>query len=96
MTDMTQVLNTMTDKEIVSDLLISQKHLTSSYNTYAGECVNAQLKDTMLNILKEEHCIQSDLFSDMSANGWYQTTPAEQQKIDQTKQKFPINGCSNS
>lgn len=95
MTDTMQGINIMTDKEILSDLLISQKHLTSSYNTYAGECVNMQLRDTMLDILKDEHCIQSDLFSELSTNGWYQTTPAEQQKIDQTKQKFPVNGCAS-
>lgn len=76
------------EKEVLNDCLISQKQLTGSYNTFAGECTNIQLRDTFLNILKEEHCIQSDLFGDLQSHGWYQVQPAEQQKIEQARQKF--------
>lgn len=76
------------EKEILQDCLLSQKQLTDSYNTFAGECTNTQLRDTFLNILKEEHCIQSDVFGDMQSNGWYQPEAAQQQKIDQARQKF--------
>lgn len=76
------------EKEILQDCLISQKHLTDSYNTYAGECVNEQLRTAMLNILDDEHKIQADIFCDMQSNGWYQVEQAEQQKIQQAKQKY--------
>jgi len=76
------------DKEILNDSLLSQKQITASYNTFAGECVSEQLKNAFLNILDDEHRIQSGIFRDMQSRGWYQTEQAPQQKIQQTKQKF--------
>lgn len=78
----------MGDKDYLGDGLIAQKHITASYNTYANECVNPQLKTEFLNILDEEHQIGSELFNQLSAKGWYQVTPAEEQKVTQARQKF--------
>ena len=75
------------DREILQDSLMSQKHITDAYNTFAGECVSEKLRTTMLDILKEEHCIQADIFSSMQKNGWYQTQPAEAKMVAQAKQK---------
>ena len=88
MTDPNRCAATMGDKEILNDFLASQKQIAASYNTFAGECVNPQLRSTFLNILDEEHCIQADLFGDMTAKGWYQVEQADRQKIDQTRQKL--------
>ena len=41
-----------------------------------------------MNILKEEHDIQYEVFQEMSTRGFYQTTPAEEQKVQQAKQKY--------
>jgi spore coat protein CotF len=76
------------DKQLLKESLISQKHITSSYNTYAGECVSVPLRKSMLNILTEEHEIQANIFEDLQTRGWYQVEAAPQQKIDQTKQKL--------
>ncbi len=78
----------LTDKEILSDSLISEKHMTDSYNSFAGECVNQQLRSTMLSILNDVHTIQADIFSTMQSNGWYQVEAAEQQKIQNARQKL--------
>ncbi len=78
----------MAEKEILSDFLLSQKLISASYNTYAGECSNPQLRSTFLNILNEEHDIQANIFTDLQSNGWYKVEPAEQQKIQQAKQKL--------
>ena len=83
-----QTTSTWTDQQILQDALISEKHMTDSYNTYAGECVNEQLRTTMLNNLNDVHTIQANIFSTMQSNGWYQVEPAEQQKIQKAKQKF--------
>ena len=45
----------ISEKEILQDGMISQKHIAESYNTFAGECVNEQLRSTFLNILDDEH-----------------------------------------
>ena len=76
------------DKDIMTDLLSSQKFVTDGYNTSANECATPCLRSDMLNILNEEHQIQSDVFSEMQKRGWYPTEAADQNKITQTKQKF--------
>ena len=85
-----QTAQMMAEKEILSDFLLSQKLISASYNTYAGECSNPQLRSTFLNILNEEHDIQANIFTDLQSNGWYKVEPAEQQKIQQAKQKLTI------
>jgi spore coat protein CotF len=88
MKNVNQAASILTEQQILSDSLISQKHITDSYNTYAGECVNEQLRTTMLNILGDEHKIQADIFNNMQSHGWYQVDAAEQQKIQKARQKF--------
>ena len=83
-----QCAQILREKEMLQDSLISQKQITGSYNTFAGECVNEQLRGAFLNILDEEHCIQADIFAQLQANGWYPVEPAEAQKVQKAKQKF--------
>lgn len=78
----------MQDKEMLEDVLTSQKQITGLYNVYANECATPAIRDEMLNILHEEHCIQADVFMEMQKRGWYPTPMAEEQKIQSTKQKF--------
>ncbi|MBS7315443.1 MAG: spore coat protein [Clostridiaceae bacterium] len=80
----------MSERDILDDFLSSQKFIADTYNTWAGECVNANLRDDFLCILKEEHDIQSELFTEMQNHGWYQTKPVEQTELDKLRQKF---GC---
>lgn len=77
-----------TDREIMDDVLTSQKHITGVYNTFSNECVNQQLQADMMSILKEEHNMQFDVFSDMQKRGWYSPAAAEQQKVTEAKSKF--------
>jgi spore coat protein CotF len=88
MNNPSQISQYLGDKEILQDGLISQKHLAESYNTYAGECTNEQLRSAFLNILDDEHRIQADIFCDLQSNGWYKVEPAEQKKIQQARQKY--------
>lgn len=90
MADYNQVASIFGDKEMLQDSLISQKLISDSYNSFAGECVNEQLRGAMLDILKEEHCIQADIFTNLQDKGWYKTEPADQNKVTQTKQKYSV------
>ena len=78
----------MNDQERMTDFISSEKKMTSNYNTYASECVNLALRDDFLNILKQSHQTQSDLFRMAQSKGWYQVEQAPAQKIDQAVQKF--------
>lgn len=84
----TKTAGTMGDKEVMTDMLSGQKYLTSAYNTYAGECQCEALRNDMLNILKEEHCIQSELFTSMSSRGWYAPKAAPATEITTTLNKY--------
>ena len=83
-----QQTTTMGDMEIVNDSIASQKMISSSYDTFANECATPNLRDEFINILKDEHQIQAELFTEMQKRGWYQTQPADDQKVMQAKQKF--------
>lgn len=78
----------MQDRDLMEDLLSSEKAVTGSYNVFTNECSTAQVRDEFLNILNEEHQIHADVFSEMQKRGWYPMTNAEQQKIERAKQKF--------
>lgn len=80
--------NPMTDKEIMDDILSSQKMITGTYNTFTNECVNQQLRTDFLNILRDEHNIQQTVFDQMKTRGWYSPASAEQQKISTAYTKF--------
>jgi len=88
MTNPGQCAQIMGAKEILQDSLISQKLITGSYNSFAGECVNEQLRDAFLNILDDEHRIQADIFCNLQSNGWYQVEPADAQKVQKARQKY--------
>jgi spore coat protein CotF len=78
----------MNDKEYMQDSLDSQKRITSTYNTFTNECEHQNLRNDFMNILKEEHNIQNEIYNQMMQRGWYQVPAAEQTKIDEAKQKF--------
>ena len=76
------------DKEMMDDALSSQKFVTEGYNTFANECSTPALKSEFMNLLSEEHQIQHEIFIEMQKRGWYQTTAADQSKINHAKQKY--------
>ena len=78
----------ITDKEIMEDILSSQKFISDVYNTFTNECVNQQLRTDFLNILREEHNIQQAVYDQMKTRGWYSPSQAEQQKISSALTKF--------
>lgn len=80
-------MNNFGDKEMLTDALDAEKSATCLYNTFANECVNPSLRETFMNLLEKEHNIQFDVFNEMHARGLYPTPAAEQQKVDQAKQK---------
>lgn len=78
----------MNDQERITDLILTEKKMTSNYDTFASECVNIKLRDDFLRILNEEHMIQSDLYQKAQSKGWYQVEPAPASKVQQAATKF--------
>ena len=76
------------DQEILSDALTAQKQITGAYNTVTNECSSCALMTDLLGILADEHNIQHNVFAQMQAHGWYQTTPADAQKTKDALCRF--------
>ena len=86
----TNVPGQMGDKEYINDSIYSQKMISSNYNTFANECVNPALRTDFLNILNEEHQIQSELSDEMQKRGWYQVMQADTQQVTKARDKFKL------
>lgn len=76
------------DKDILTDMLSSQKFITEGYNSYANESATPAVKTDFMNILNEEHVIQNEVFNELQNRGWYSTEAADMNKVSQTKQKY--------
>ena len=84
------MINQMQEKDVMLDVLSSQKQTANSYSVVANECANPSLRKDILSMLQEEHEIQADVWNKINSHGWYPVTPVEQQKIDQAKQKYQM------
>lgn len=78
----------LTDREMLTDALSSEKFMTDNYNTFANECASPTMMNEFMNLLSEEHQIQHEIFTEMQKRGWYPTQDAPAEKIAQAKNKF--------
>lgn len=81
-------MSVYTEKEVLSDALSAQKACTELFNKASNECVHENIRESLLDILEEEHEIQQDVFLMMHDKGMYPTPEAEQKKVDQLKQQY--------
>ena len=72
------------DKDIMTDMLSSQKFMAQKYNHFAGECSTKQSKNKLMKILSEEHDIQFAIYEQMHEKGWYPTPEADCKKVNQS------------
>ncbi len=80
----------MDDKTLMQDLLNTHKGLCDLYLHGAIESGTQNVHCTFTQGLQDALSMQNQIYSQMSQRGWYQMTPAEQNKIEQTKQKFSM------
>lgn len=81
-------INNFTDKNIMTDALSTQKSVTAGYNYSANEAANPNVKNLMMDLLNEEHCLQHEVFEEMSKRGWYPTEAASDAKINEVKSTY--------
>lgn len=78
----------MNDQAIMENLLLTTKGVCDLYLHGAIESATPNVHQTFSSALNSSLCMQDQVYQKMSAKGWYQTTPAQQQQIAQIKQKF--------
>lgn len=76
------------EKDLLTDALISEKRATDQYNHYANECLHNSVRDTIIDCLAKEHAIQDEVFHMMHERGYYPTPMADDKKIADAQQKF--------
>lgn len=78
----------MNDRDLVNDILSTEKYLAAGYNTAVNEASGRNLFQTQLQMLTEVHQAQRDVFDLMQKKGWYKTEAADANKTTQKTQQF--------
>ena len=78
----------MNDRNIMENLLLTTKGACDLYLHGTVESSTTNVNNTFNTALTDTLNMQAGLYQKMAAKGWYPTQQAEQQKIDQVRQKF--------
>jgi len=78
----------MSEQEWITDLILTEKKMSSNYDTFASECVNDRLRDTYMKIFTQGHETQTNLFKAAQKRGWYQVEAAPESKVSTAYTKF--------
>lgn len=75
----------MQEKDLMQDLLTSEKQVISAYSTGITESSCQNLRSTLVNNFKSAQDIQYKIFDTMKQKGWYATKDAPDSDVNQLK-----------
>lgn len=78
----------MNDQSIMENLLLTTKGVCDLYLHGAIESATQNVNAAFDKALNESLCMQDELYQKMAAKDWYPTQQAQQQQIDQVRQKY--------
>lgn len=78
----------LTEQEVMKDLLLSEKHGTSTYTSGITESSCANLRQVLSKCEQNIFRSQEDIFNAMSQRGWYPTKKADDTDVQNAKNKF--------
>lgn len=78
----------MSEQDIMNDLLAMEKQIISAYNTGVTEASCQNLRQTLTDALVGTQQMQFSVFDTMRKQGWYQTKDAADQDVTNAKNKF--------
>ena len=81
----------MEDRDIMEKELLNIKGVCDLYMHGTIESSTAEVHAAFKDALDEALNAQNKIYNLMSEKGWYKTDTADQQKINQTEQKFNSN-----
>lgn len=76
------------DRDILNDVLATEKYLTDNFNIFAREASYANLHSDVESILCDTHKAARDSFNAMFQRGWYKLEGVDKQKLQQAQQQF--------
>ena len=83
----------MNDQSIMENILLTTKGACDLYMHGAIESATQNVQSTFDTALNDSLCMQSDIYQKMSQKGWYPAQKADQQQIDQVRQKYANKCC---
>lgn len=78
----------MTDRDMMEGFLTAAKNACDMYMHGALEATTPQVRQTFSRALNESLVMQEEIYRAMSQQGWYATQQAQNQQIDQVRNKF--------
>ena len=78
----------MNDKDILTDILITEKNMTNNYSVALNELSNNYLYKKIMKIFCDTQEVQRRLFELMFKNGWYTLEKAPSNKINQKREEY--------
>ncbi len=81
----------MNDQMIMENILLTTKGACDLYMHGAIESATQNVQQAFDSALNDSLCMQGDVYQKMSEKGWYPARQADQQQINQVRQKFSGN-----
>ena len=78
----------MSDKEIMEGILLTTKGACDLFMHGSIESGTPKVHQAFSTALNDAICMHSNVYKQMSDHGWYTTEQAQQQKLQQVKQKY--------
>ncbi|MCG8484334.1 MAG: spore coat protein [Clostridia bacterium] len=78
----------LTEKELMSDLLMTEKHGTESYTVGITESSCSNLRQVLTKCEQNIFNCQENVFNAMNQRGWYNIKQSDTQEVQQAKDKF--------
>ena len=78
----------LNDKEMMTDLLLGEKLLASTYNTFCCEAATPAVRSSFSSLLQDEHRLAENVFREMENRSWYPVEKAEETKVHQARMNF--------
>lgn len=75
----------LSNKDILQDILTTEKHGISSYSSGISESSCSNLRDTLLGNLKSAEEVQYKVFDTMRQKGWYNIKDASTSEVQELK-----------
>ena len=78
----------MNDRDIMEGILLTAKGVCDLYMHGSIESATPNVHQAFSTALNDALAMQSSIYNQMSAQGWYPTEQAQSQQIRQIRQKF--------
>ena len=78
----------MNDQAIMENILLTTKGVCDLYMHGTIESATQDVQQIFDTALNDSLCMQGDIYRKMSQKGWYPAQQADQQQINQVRQKY--------